>query len=89
MGGDKIGHGSQGHYGQNKMEKQMVSVSDVYCAIKMQFIDRGTIKATAPRLRRGKSKCRCRVVSLDRIAGRHFTREASDNIMASTNLPLR
>ena len=52
MGGDKIGHGSQGHYGQNKMEKQMVSVSDVYCAIKMQFIDRGTIKATAPRPRR-------------------------------------
>ena len=50
--GDKIGHGSQGHYGLNNMDKQMVRVFVVYCAIKMQFIDRGTIKATAPRLRR-------------------------------------
>ena len=52
VGGDKIGHCSQRHYDLNKMDTQMVRVSDVYCAIKMQFIDRGTIKATAPRPRR-------------------------------------
>ena len=31
----------------------------------------------------GKSKCRCRVVSLDRIAGRHFTGGASDTTNVS------
>ena len=41
VGGDKVGRCSQGHYGLNKMDTQMVRVSDVYCAIKMQFIDRG------------------------------------------------
>ena len=89
MGGDKIGHGSQGHYGQNKMEKQMVSVSDVYCAIKMQFID-GAQSRPLRLVYGGKIK-----MPMSGRFSRQNCRETfhsgSDNtsIMASTNLPLR